>query len=80
MLSPMILVLGALHDFPPAYYADPPVRAGAKTLLSSTLGSNMVLQRAPQQAVVWGFAAPGTAVKTTMDAKTTLTTTAASPK
>lgn len=37
-----------------------------KGLLSNTLGSNMVLQRAPQQAIVWGFAAAGTKVSTTM--------------
>ena len=38
-----------------------------RSFLSSTLGSNMVLQRAPQQAMVWGFAAPGTVVTTTFD-------------
>jgi len=46
------------------------------SFLSATLGSNMVLQRAPQQALVWGFAASGTVVTTTMDGKTKLTTTA----
>ena len=30
--------------------------------LSNALGSHMVLQRAPQAAVLWGFAAPGDAV------------------
>ena len=38
-----------------------------KAFLSTTLGSNMVLQRAPQQAVVWGFADAGTKVTTIMD-------------
>ena len=33
-------------------------------LVSHTLGSNMVLQRAPQQAVLWGFAPAGTTVTT----------------
>lgn len=33
--------------------------------LSKTLGSNMVLQRAPASAVVWGFATAGATVKTT---------------
>merc|ERR1711908_252883 len=47
-----------------------------RAFLSNTLGSNMVLQRAPQQAVVWGFAAPGTVVKTTMDQAIHLTTAA----
>jgi len=42
-----------------------------KAFLSSTLGSNMVLQRAPQKAVVWGFTQPGATVNTTF-AKTTL--------
>lgn len=36
------------------------------SFLSATLGSHMVLQRAPQQAVVWGFTAPGSTVATTM--------------
>eukprot|EP01051_Picozoa_sp_SAG22_P001641 SAG22_NODE_67_length_22882_cov_25.671553_3_plen_267_part_00 len=34
--------------------------------LSATLGSHMVLQRAPQQAVVWGHTEPGAKVTTTM--------------
>lgn len=34
--------------------------------LSATLGSHMVLQRAPQQAVVWGFTQQGSTVTTTM--------------
>ena len=39
--------------------------APIKFSLSSTLGSNMVLQRAPQAALVWGFAATGSSIKTT---------------
>jgi len=35
--------------------------------LSNTLGDHMVLQRAPQQAVVWGFAASGVNVTTTFN-------------
>lgn len=46
-----------------------------KSFLSSTLGSNMVLQRAPQKAVVWGFTQPGATVETTFQ-KATLTSTA----
>lgn len=38
------------------------------TFLSLTLGSHMVLQRAPQQAVVWGYTAPCAVVTTTMAA------------
>ena len=34
--------------------------------LSATLGSHMVLQRAPQQATLWGHTAPGATVTTTM--------------
>jgi len=49
-----------------------------RSFLSSTLGSNMVLQRAPQQAVVWGFAAPGTVVTTTFDKIKQLKSTAGS--
>jgi len=33
--------------------------------LASALGDHMVLQRAPQASVVWGFATPGATVKTT---------------
>ena len=36
------------------------------SFLSATLGSHMVLQRAPQEAVIWGFTAPGATVTTTM--------------
>jgi len=36
--------------------------------LSATLGSHMVLQRAPQTAIVWGFTSPGATVTTTMQA------------
>lgn len=34
--------------------------------LSATLGSHMVLQRAPQRAVIWGHTTPGVNVTTTM--------------
>lgn len=37
--------------------------------LSHTLGDHMVLQRAPQAATVWGFAAPGTVVTTTFNSQ-----------
>eukprot|EP01050_Picozoa_sp_SAG11_P017901 SAG11_NODE_2633_length_3151_cov_1.261468_5_plen_190_part_00 len=46
-----------------------------KRFLSSTLGSNMVLQRAPQQAMVWGFAAAGDEVTVTMDSAVVMTAT-----
>ncbi|KAL3892624.1 MAG: hypothetical protein SGPRY_014949 [Prymnesium sp.] len=45
-----------------------------RSLLSRTLGSHMVLQRAPQRAVVWGFAQAGTKVATTLDGQHQLTT------
>ena len=57
-------------DFPPSYFGhSAPIKTGIakRSFLSSTLGSNMVLQRAPQKAVVWGFVASGTAVTTEMD-------------
>ena len=52
--------------------------------LSATLGSHMVLQRAPQQAVVWGFTAPNASVTTTMhsnspESEVTVFTTIADP-
>jgi hypothetical protein len=40
--------------------------AAAAFNLSNTLGDGMVLQRAPQQAVLWGFGAPGTKIVTEM--------------
>jgi hypothetical protein len=43
----------------------PPPPPLAPAFLSRTLGSNMVLQRAPQQAVIWGAVKAGTAVTTT---------------
>ena len=50
----------------------PPPRTG---FLSYTLGDHMVLQRAPQQAVVWGVTAAGATVTTTFNGKS-LTATA----
>lgn len=44
----------------------PPPKKEKLTFLSATLGSHMVLQRAPQQATVWGFTASGATVTTTM--------------
>ena len=50
--------------------ASPAQASAASTFqLSSTLGSNMVLQQAPASAVVWGFAAPGVTVTTTFAGK-----------
>ena len=46
---------------PPRPPPTPPLAPG---FLSRTLGSNMVLQRAPQQAVIWGAIKAGTAVTT----------------
>ena len=40
--------------------------AAASCTLSNVLGSHMVLQRAPASAMVWGFASPGTGVRTTL--------------
>jgi sialate O-acetylesterase len=40
--------------------------ATAPCALSNVLGDHMVLQRAPASAMVWGFAPPGTGVKTTL--------------
>ncbi len=42
--------------------------------VSNTLGSHMVLQRAPARAVVWGFAASGVTVQTTVSGIPPLTT------
>jgi hypothetical protein len=47
-----------LRDYTPETYLG---------LVSATLGSHMVLQRAPKQAIVWGFTAPGSTVTTTMN-------------
>lgn len=58
--------------FEPAREAAPPAFA-----LSTTLGSNMVLQRAPQSATVWGFAAAGATVKTSFAGNSYSTTSGA---
>lgn len=50
---------GSHPPSPPPPPPPPPVCE-----LSSVLGSHMVLQRAPAQSVVWGFAMPGTLVTT----------------
>ena len=42
--------------------------------LSNTLGDGMVLQRAPQQAVVWGFGSPGDTITTQLTGKAALST------
>lgn len=47
----------------------------AACTLSNVLGDHLVLQRAPASAMVWGFASPGTSVKTSF-AGDTLTSTA----
>ena len=69
--SAMLLCLLALPshtaDAPPSAYGEPASSAPPTTsFLSRTLGSGMVLQRAPQRAVVWGHVAAGTTVSTTM--------------
>lgn len=56
-------------------YAPPTTPAPVAFALSRTLGDRMVLQRAPASAVVWGFAPPGTSVKT-LFAGTSYTSTA----
>lgn len=43
-------------------------------LLSNALGSNMVLQRAPQQANLWGWSAPGAEIKVRFNGTTFATT------
>jgi sialate O-acetylesterase len=44
--------------------------AAAAFNLSNTLGDSMVLQRAPQAAVVWGFGDAGSEITTTFQGKT----------
>ena len=43
--------------------------------LSNVFGHHMVLQRPPQTAMVWGFAVPGTTVKTLLNASAPLLST-----
>ena len=43
---------------------------GGSFRLSATLGDHMVLEAAPKSAIVWGFAAAGTTVTTTLGAHT----------
>ena len=59
---------GAAAQFPSVesrLFTPPAVAAPVKFAVSDTLGDHMVLQRSPQTSTVWGFAAPGTVVKTT---------------
>ena len=50
--------------------------AATTCALSNVLGSHMVLQRTPASAMVWGFAPPGTGVKTTLAGLSGLTSVA----
>jgi hypothetical protein len=61
---------------PPCPPPAPPL--GSIFELSNTLGDDMVLQRAPKSAMVWGFARPGTVVRTTLSNSTMQATTDAS--
>ena len=64
----------AFTPFPPIEAASaaggapaPPPPPTKNHFVSQTLGNNMVLQRAPAQAVLWGFAGIGGTVTVTMD-------------
>ena len=64
----------AFTPFPPIEAASaaggapaPPPPPTKNHFVSQTLGNNMVLQRAPAQAVLWGFAGTGGTVTVTMD-------------
>lgn len=64
----------AFTPFPPIEAATaagrppaPPPPPIKNNFVSRTLGDNMVLQRAPAQAVLWGFAGIGNTVSVTMD-------------
>ena len=64
----------AFTPFPPIEAATaagrppaPPPPPIKNNFVSRTLGDNMVLQRAPAQAVLWGFAGVGNTVSVTMD-------------
>ena len=64
----------AFNPFPPIEAASaaggapaPPPPPTKNHFVSQTLGNNMVLQRAPAQAVLWGFAGIGGTVTVTMD-------------
>jgi len=56
--------------------APPPRTPPVRNFLSATLGSGMVLQRAPQRAVLWGFTgnASGVVVTTKLDGVAMTTT------
>ena len=59
----------AFTPFPPIEVeAGPPPPPAVNNFLSKTLGDNMVLQRAPAQAILWGFAGVGNTVTVKMDA------------
>ena len=50
--------------------------AGGNLTLPIALGSNMVLQRAPAQAKLWGWATPGANIEATLDGTTPVSATA----
>ena len=52
-------------DAPPA----PPAPPAAAFRLNNAFSNNMVLQRAPQQAVLWGYGEPGRTVTASLDDK-----------
>ena len=72
LASPSLLsdIEMAFTPFPPIAASGPrdPPPPVKNNFLSRTLGDNMVLQRAPAQAVLWGFAGVGNSVTVTMDA------------
>eukprot|EP00666_Eupelagonemidae_sp_cell4sb_P010546 gene10546-16887_t len=68
LLAPLAAVAAAdpepwltIPDTDPSLVGDPPP---PYHFVSSTLGDHMVLQRGPQQAVVWGHADPNVTVAT----------------
>lgn len=62
----------SLSDIDMAFTPFPPIEVEAgpppvNNFLSKTFGDHMVLQRAPAQAILWGFAGVGNTVTVKMD-------------
>lgn len=60
--------------FPSYDPADYPLKQETINFLSATLGDHMVLQRAPQRALVWGHTSPGAKVTTMFNTQSYIAT------
>ena len=70
-MPPLVLILALL-------FSDLVAAAAAPLRLHSAFSSHMVLQRAPQQAVMWGYSEPGRTITVQLDSNNVTSTTVTS--